>query len=176
MIKNYLILGINPEPWEASEGSVGRKNDHLIVQMHKTRQSRNYREAIEEEFKIEWDKDPFTVEGDVVLKFYLWREIAQRDLLGHTSSDHVADATNMQKALEDAMQGFLFENDRNVRDVQTVIMAQGPDVVPRILIVVSDEFKPPAAVRRLVDGLMAERHVDTGPIGAANRRQIDDIF
>jgi hypothetical protein len=73
--------------------------------------------------------------GEYHLQFYFWRQLARYlDMDDKRRQRHHADATNLQKGLEDALQGVLIDNDRNVRSIGSKIMAQGPEVEPRIVI------------------------------------------
>jgi Holliday junction resolvase RusA-like endonuclease len=122
----YLIRGINPVPWMSPQGSVGRKNGKMFVHMHSPTELKNYQAAVREALE---GAPP--VEGDnISLTFYFWRN-------ARTKHDHQADATNLQKATEDALQGVLFANDRDVQHVQSWIVAQGADVEPQILVSIS---------------------------------------
>jgi Holliday junction resolvase RusA-like endonuclease len=74
------------------------------------------------------------IEGKVKITFYFWRKQEQYTTAqSRRTRSHEADATNMGKATEDALQGVLFENDRDVSDIRNVIVAQGPDVEGRII-------------------------------------------
>src|SRR5258708_2084247 len=111
----YLLEGVNPEPWMASEGSVGRGKGRQFVRFHKPDQLRNYQEAVKAEMPRQ---NPHAVErpGDIEVMFFFWRQLSQFELHEDTKRrrSHVADATNLQKALEDALQGVLYKNDRNI--------------------------------------------------------------
>ncbi len=132
----YALDGINPEPWEAPEGSVARgKNGGFYVQMHKPHKVRSFQESVIEQFSLQ---NPFWVGSTDQLceiTFYLWRNMpSYESQTGRKAKANWADATNMQKALEDALQGILYDNDRQVIDVRTVIVEQGADIEPGIVI------------------------------------------
>jgi Holliday junction resolvase RusA-like endonuclease len=130
-----IIDGINPEPWTAPEASVGRRSGSNYVQMHKTESLRAYQEAIPEVLREQNPRLESFGEEEIELAFFFWRRLDDYEVGdGKKSRRSWADATNMQKALEDALQGILFDNDRTVRSITSEVMAQGPDVEPRILI------------------------------------------
>lgn len=132
----YTISGINPEPWAASEGAVGKRGGKTFIHFHKPQQLRQYQESIKEEFPTQ---NPQAVEitGDIELVFYFWRQLPEYELTEKDSRkrrSHQADATNLQKALEDALQGLVYKNDRDIRSIRSVIVAQSAHTSPFILI------------------------------------------
>jgi Holliday junction resolvase RusA-like endonuclease len=130
----YILDGINPVPWTSPEASVGYRSGGHYVQMHKTESLRAFQEAVADLF-TEQNPGYEKWEGEFLLEFFLWRRLDEYEVEdGKKSRDHRADATNMQKALEDSLQKILYDNDRDCVDIHTRIMEQGPDVEPRILI------------------------------------------
>lgn len=132
----YTISGINPEPWAASEGAVGKRGGKSFIHFHKPQQLRQYQESVKDEFP---QQNPQVVEisGDIELVFYFWRQLPEYELTEEKARkrrSHQADATNLQKALEDALQGLVYKNDRDIRSIRSVIVAQGASVSPFILI------------------------------------------
>lgn len=128
---NYY-LDLNPEPWTTSEASVGRKNGKAHVTFYKGSGLVAYQEAVKEAL------EPLSItpapEGTPLrLEFYFWRQVASYtgEREGHRMR---ADATNLQKGLEDALQGILYENDRDVRSIKSFIVDQGPDAKPGIIV------------------------------------------
>jgi Holliday junction resolvase RusA-like endonuclease len=109
-----------------------------------------YQEAIREELgNQELQK------GQHVLHLYFWRRRADYTTpQARTHRKHEADVTNLQKATEDALQGVLFANDRDVREVHSYLMAQGPDVEPGIVIGLAPYYEQPLpqAVLELMRG------------------------
>lgn len=130
----FHISGINPEPWTAPEVSIGRKGGKVYPAVYKTETLRAYQEAIKDslsdiEDHVIDDGEPFA------LHFWFWRQLPDYDLGdGRRSRRHIADATNLQKALEDALQGVLFKNDRWCLDVRSTMVEQGHETVPGIVI------------------------------------------
>lgn len=133
MIAQYVIRDINPEPWTSPSASASRIGGRVVARVHKNARLRAYQEAIKE--ALEGVDEPR--DGPVDLEFYFWRQLEQyktdKDKLRRRNR---ADVTNLQKALEDAIQGILITNDRNVVSITSVMVEQGPDVVPRIGIMI----------------------------------------
>lgn len=130
-----VIRGLNPEPWESPEGAIGWRGRKPYVQMHKPATSRAFQEAIKDELDA---FDTTMMEGPLIVRFWLWRDLPAYEAdSGKQVRRHVADATNMQKAIEDACQGILFKNDNQNVFVQTFIVQQDADVDPCIIIEVT---------------------------------------
>ena len=125
----YHLTGIEPEPWTTGEIMIGRKNGKAFGRLSKPESLRAFQEAVKEEFPAQ-NPHAEMLEGDLQLTFWLWRSTAERR--------QRADATNCQKALEDALQGILYKNDRSVRDVRCVVVEQEEGTYPHIII----EIKP----------------------------------
>ncbi len=135
MITVYSITGINPEPWVSPEGAIGRRNGKMFVQFYKSSGLMSYQSAVMEEIRLQNGHLPIAhkpLEEDAQITFWLWRELAQSD--DKDSQRNVADATNMQKALEDALQGILYINDKRNIDIRTIIVEQSRTTYPNIQI------------------------------------------
>lgn len=131
MLPRWYYLSVNPEPWAIGSISTGRKNGKVFGRMSPNVQLVAYKEAIAEEL-AHVDKLP---PGEYALTFYFFRALDDYETeSGRRHRKHVADATNMQKATEDALQGVLIDNDRDVRDVRSVVVEQGAGVKPGIII------------------------------------------
>ena len=129
--ERWFHIPINPEPWAIGPLSMGRKNGRMFPKVGRNQQLHAYKEAVAAELA---DTTPLP-EGEYRLEFYFWRQIARyTDTKGRKQSRNVADTTNLQKATEDALQGVLFSNDRNVKSILSTIVEEGPDVNGQILI------------------------------------------
>ena len=159
-----MIEGINPEPWQASEGSVGRKSGKLYVQFHKPSGLSDYQNAVASEFKRRYPEIEAAT-GSAELIFYFWRQVDP------DSRAKVADATNLQKSTEDALQKILYVNDRQIKNAQSWIVEQLADTEPMILIGIRPLQVPPAEIFDIVDRMREE-----APKPESNFRQIDVPF
>lgn len=123
MDEQWHLLWLNPEPWAVGDIAYNRiaPDPNLVA----------YQAAVKGELEGVAEK----LVGDLDVTFFFWRQQARYiDAADRIRQRNQADATNMQKALEDALQGVLFDNDRNVRHISSTIIEQGPRVEPRILI------------------------------------------
>lgn len=132
----YSIQGVNPEPWESPESFVRRVkgSDKLSVGHHSSRRMRLFQDSVKEEFPIQ--NPGFINLGTAALdvRFYLWRSVAVfENASGRVVEGNDVDATNCQKALEDALQGILYKNDTNNVQVSTWLH-QAVDIEPFIII------------------------------------------
>ena len=134
-VVRHLFLPVNPEPWTSPTSSTGRKGGRVVAFSHKNARLRAYQAMIREEVEAFHDHVPFA--ESVQVEFYFWRALEQYEVNGKLRRRHAADATNLQKALEDALQGLLFTNDRNVTRIMSQMVEQGPDVEPGIVIKVT---------------------------------------
>lgn len=124
----WIHLSVNPDPWAIGPLGVGKRNGKYFPYVGRNTQLHAFKEAVREELELLQVKPvPYDT---YALKFFFWRRLDSHA----GGKKHVADATNMQKALEDALQEVLIGNDRDVRDIQSVIVEQGSDVKPSILI------------------------------------------
>jgi Endodeoxyribonuclease RusA len=120
----WYVINVNPEPWAIGTVSHNRISPNPLLV--------TYQKAVREE-----------LEGEAMLPkemrkltFYFFRKIEKYlDAADHVRTRNAADATNLQKGLEDALQGILFENDREVRDIRSVIAQQGYEVDPPFIII-----------------------------------------
>ena len=161
---HWFVLEVNPEPWAIGPLSTGRANGKVFPKVGRNMQLHSYKEAIKEEL----GKPDVFFQSKVELQFFFWR---RRDSYSTPQAKahrkHEADLTNLQKATEDALQGVLFKNDKDVNLIRSVMVEQGADVNGRVVIGIrrgSDtpnvmaEF--PAEVGLLLDELDAEEKDD----------------
>lgn len=163
VVESWFAMAINPEPWAVGPVSVGRKNGGIFPIVGQNAQLAAFQEAIREEME---EHTSITLTERVKLTFYFWRVLdSYQTKRGPRHRKHTADTTNMQKALEDALQGILYDNDRTNRDIRSVTVEQGPDVKPKILIHVEyvEDGKPkfPGQVIALLEHLDAR--LNSGP-------------
>lgn len=154
---HWFVLEVNPEPWAIGDLAVGRRNGKMYPYVGRNNQLHMYKEAIKEEL----GSPDVWFEGKIELRFFFWRrrdEYKTPQARGHRK--HEADTTNLQKATEDALQGILFKNDKDVNDVHSVMVEQGPNVIPKVVIAIRQgrEFPPvmamfPTEVGALLDAI-----------------------
>ena len=133
----YVALpGINPVPWKAPLANWSQR------QFYKPDEVMAFQEAVREEVQTKLTDGRYEAEvfkylvGPLTLRFWFWRRL-DLGVSAHTKArrrGHQSDTTNMQKALEDALHGVVFDNDREVKDIRSVTVDQGPDVRPGIVI------------------------------------------
>ena len=121
------VWDINPEPYK----STGIPHRGKPVKDGKLEA---FQEALADEVRgmVVNEDDMFMDDEFLYVSFYFWR-----------SSQHgkPADATNLQKATEDALQGILYYNDKHNLHVESMICEQAPDTRPSIMIRIR-EFDP----------------------------------
>lgn len=130
--EEHIYLDVNPEPWAVGPLSLGKRNGKMFPKMERNASVYAFKEAVREELE-RTEFGPMPPEFRYQLEFYFWRRLdSYIGETGRKANAHVADATNMQKALEDALQGLLIDNDRDVQIIGSWIVEQGPDVQPGI--------------------------------------------
>lgn len=134
ILDEWHTIPLNPEPWAIGPVSAGRgRGGGIFAKVGANAQLVAFQKAVKEAIT---DSD-IILQFNVQLTFYFWRHLARYDKDGRTVQKHQVDATNMQKGLEDALQGVLFANDNQVRDIRSVVVDQGPDVEPMIALKIS---------------------------------------
>lgn len=128
---HWHYLPVNPEPWAIGSLGVGKRGGKVYPYIGPNLQLKVAQEAIQEALEY-----PTSLpDGKYSLRLFFWRRIDKwTGASGRKGGAHEADVTNLQKATEDALQGLLFKNDRDVRDIHSTLVDQGPDVKPGILI------------------------------------------
>lgn len=144
----FTVRGVNPEPWTSPGVDVGRAkgSGKLYGKLTKDTGLVVYQQAVADELKRCYpDHEP--VLGPVEVGFYVWRQLATYEGESGKVQRNIVDATNMQKALEDAIEDVLIGNDREVVHPETWVMEQGPQVQPLILIQVVPCVRRPDVAR-----------------------------
>jgi len=130
----FLYVPVNPEPWAIGPVGYARRDGKMTAYVGRNQQLDAYKEAVREELQAKWGGLP-PLEGDIEVQFWFYRQRADyKTPAAGVHRKHEADVTNLQKATEDAMQGVIFANDRDVKRVRSVIMEQSPDVTGGIVI------------------------------------------
>lgn len=134
----YVEL-INPEPWAMGKLGTGRKGGKVYPTYAKNATQAAYQEALKETIGDAARAAGFPMQPDdaeLELKILVWRTREQYTSgTGRTVTRNSVDATNIQKATEDALQGILFKNDNKVKRVTCEIVEEDRDVSPVIIII-----------------------------------------
>lgn len=129
---DWYILEINPEPWAIGPIGYSRRGGKMSAYVGRNQQLDTYKEAVKEALE---DMETTKLEGKIALRFFFWRTRADyQNYQSRTVRKHEADTTNLQKATEDALQGILFDNDKDVVDVHSSLVDQSPTSPGRIVI------------------------------------------
>lgn len=146
---HIVLTGINPEPWQAPLGSVGRKKGGgTFVRMSTPPKQMAYQTAIRETIDQAYpeyaadqgDTYLFPKGKPLSIRYFFWRQLDKYQTeSGRNMTGNRADLTNIVKATEDCLQGRLIWNDVEVVHEEARYMAQGVLVVPRILIMIDDD-------------------------------------
>lgn len=130
----WYIARINPVPWTSPSVSIGRKNGKPYPLVYSAAELKTYKSGLKEELENNYPDIPL-IEDEIGIEFFFYRRLDTLDR-GKRRSGHgqEADATNLQKSTEDALQGLLFKNDRQVISAHSWIMEQGIEVDPLVVI------------------------------------------
>lgn len=129
----WIVLRLNPQPWAIGPLGMGRKKGGgFYPYVGPNAQLVAYQNAVREALEAQGVEK---IEGEVDIKFYFSRAIeSSLRVSGRRVSAHTSDATNMQKATEDALQGVLIGNDRDVVTISSTILDQGPEAMSFVAI------------------------------------------
>ena len=132
-----LITDVNPTPWMAPDLAIGRGNGGKTYPMaYSPAAMRAYQDAIKESFDQAYpDHEAFPKGTPLIVAFYFWRKLdTYKTKTGRNQTAKRADATNMTKSTEDALQGRLYVND--VDNVATVgfVVEQSTDTEPAVMV------------------------------------------
>jgi len=161
MDDQWFVLELNPEPWAIGPVGVARKNGKMIPYVGRNQQLDAYKEAVKEALgPVEM------LTGKVDITFFFWRVRSEYSTpQARTHRKHEADATNMQKATEDALQDLLYKNDKDNVHVESYVVEQGPDVTPRVVIRVREAgpFNPDLIPLHVWNQIEDTDSLDGGP-------------
>lgn len=135
------FLTVNPEQWTIGPVSSIRRNGKSIPFVAPNEQLLAYQKAVQEEIRSNSSGPIICSKEPCEVRFYFWRRLDKYILPSERAhSRHVADATNLQKGLEDALQGLLFTNDRQVQYISSEIVEQTTETQPGIIIVIRTPY------------------------------------
>lgn len=153
----YYNLYLNPEPWAVGPLDIGRRGGKIYATMGRNQQLAAYQEAVRDEIFVR--HYPEMIEPPIQLIFWFWRNRAEYTTPNQRQHrKHEADVTNLQKALEDALQGLLYENDRDVVDVHSYLVDQGPEVEGKILVWAGPGPTPADMAKTIPQGAWVDLH------------------
>lgn len=153
-----FIEGINPVPWTAPEGAVGRKGKATFVQYHKSAALTAYQQAIRECIQEAYPNTRMFPSG-VPLRgdFAFWRQLDSGTTTeGRRRRAHVADRTNLLKSTEDALQGVLYPNDSVIVAGDVIVVEQLQDTNPGVMVILTDTFMSPLLSVRTQEAFKAQ--------------------
>ena len=130
----YALEGINPEPWAIGKAFAMRGLARAGIAPN--RKLVAFQQAAREALLAEYDPPLLTC--PIKMHFFFSRAVEKTSYGDKSAHAMHADATNLQKALEDAFQGILYKNDNQVIDIHSSIVDQSTTAEPGIAIVVSD--------------------------------------
>lgn len=122
-VQSFLIL-TNPEPWRVPPMSPGRaKNGHLITKSGRDEMLFSYQEEVREALT---SAGAYVMEPGYKIDLYFYRlQETVNTGSGRKNKRSRADATNMQKAVEDALQGTVIHNDVDTYDIHSRVIPAG---------------------------------------------------
>jgi Holliday junction resolvase RusA-like endonuclease len=171
MTVRELYLPINPVPWTSP--SVAFKTKRV----YKAAELTAYQNAVKEQV-LEAGIEPVELApgARLELSFWFWRRLdSGTPGAGRKRRARQVDATNLQKALEDALQGVLFANDRDVHYIHSYVVEQGPDVTPGIGIWAFDTISHlPLSIPAHFQGVRAKAPVL--PIFDEHDEKVEEVF
>jgi Holliday junction resolvase RusA-like endonuclease len=150
----YGFPGVQPEPWTSPTASIGRRSGKLMAQVHKNPKVRSYQEELKEEFSRRYPKQK-PLRGDLEVHFWFWRNVP--------TTGSYADATNLQKSTEDALQDLLYFNDKQVQQATSTVAQQGPGVPPMIAVGVRGFVRERVPSQDLINMFPPEVQVGASP-------------
>jgi Holliday junction resolvase RusA-like endonuclease len=127
-MRYFIIDGINPLPWMAPKLGVARSRAGHYPVAYPAAEMTVYQESIKDYMRERYPDQALST-GENFITFWYWRSLN----FGGQRRQR-CDATNLNKCLEDALQGILYENDKRNRVVVGVIVSQERDIEPRIVI------------------------------------------
>lgn len=142
-LSQWFVFDVNPYPWKVPPFSAGRKGNKIFPIAGRDTGLHSYKEAIREQLA---QIPHWKIEGPVDLKMWFYRNVpAYTTQAGRTARKHDADTTNLQKAAEDALQGYLFDNDKDVVQVESFRVEQSPDATGLLVVMARphDKFDLP---------------------------------
>lgn len=144
MAEQSFCIFTNPEPWRVPPMTPGRsKNGHLITKSGRDQMLFSYQEEVRESLL---SQGAYVMDPGYKIDLYFYRiQETVNTGSGKKNKRSRADATNMQKAFEDALQGTVIHNDVDTVSIASRVIPAGtmgdePFVFVRVI--GEYEFKP----------------------------------
>jgi Holliday junction resolvase RusA-like endonuclease len=137
-MKHYVVHDINPCPWMAPKLGVARSRGGVYPVAYPTDEMKVYKAAVQDYFAEQYPTVPVFVDAPLYITIWYWRSLN----FGGQRRNR-CDVTNLNKCLEDALQGVLYANDRHNRIVAGVMVEQAPHIAPKMIIRVQDGSEIP---------------------------------
>lgn len=133
MPSQTFYIFTNPEPWRVPPMQPGwsKKNGKMIVKSGADTMLQAYQDEVRD---VLHSQNAYMMEGKYRLDFYFHRT-SESETSPNSGKRSRSDATNMQKAIEDALQGVVIENDRDVVDVRSRIIKPASIVAEPFIVV-----------------------------------------
>jgi Holliday junction resolvase RusA-like endonuclease len=126
----WYVLDLNPIQWAVGPVVTGRRGGKIYGNIGRNQELHAYKEAVGELL----EDIAVLVPGEVELHMYFWRQREEYQThQARTHRKHEADLTNLQKALEDALQDSVIQNDKNVKAVRVVVVEQDTETTPCVV-------------------------------------------
>ncbi|USH45048.1 RusA-like resolvase [Gordonia phage Camerico] len=141
MITQIFAVPLNPEPWKVPPAYGGRnKGGGVYAKFGQDPGNKAFQDAVKEELEI---REAYMMAPEYSLDIFTWRELTQyrKSEKGRLQTKKRSDATNMQKLIEDALKGVVFEDDDTVIDIHTAQVHQAISARPMVVIVARGELE-----------------------------------
>lgn len=150
MNERWFFAEVNPVPWTVPNIAVRRsKGGKPYPQLYASETLITYKKALRDEIEDRYGAIEPTG-APIGLDFFFYRQLETFETKrGRKRHSNYADATNLQKAAEDALQGVLFINDSQVQQVTSTIIEQSSDTYPAVVIKLTlnpEPNLPPASI------------------------------
>lgn len=134
--EQWFVIPVNPYPWKVPPFSAARAGKKLFVKAGRDEGLHSYKMAIKEFIN---SRPHEIVVGPVEMDCWFYRNIpTYTSHQGRTARKHEADTTNLQKATEDALQGLIYDNDKDVVKIMSWRVEQSPTAKSFIVIRVAE--------------------------------------
>lgn len=132
----WYVIDVNPVPWAIGPITTGRRGGRMIGMVGRNVELRAYQDAVREIVREQLSGETI-LDGPVEMKLFFWRKMEEyTSPQGRGARNKEADLTNLQKAIEDAVQKILLTNDKNVKKHQSEIVEQHQGVNPMAVLAI----------------------------------------